>query len=312
MNCGSSKTRSNNRLHSVIRSLELLPVLALACAVSGVLYSCGNSKTETVAGSFDPENFATMTSTQVSTLISDSGITRYRIDTPLWLMFDQASEPRWTFPEGMHLEKYDNFFRIDATVDCDSATYFKEKQIWRLDGYVDITNMAKEKFLTQQLFWDQKNQKIYSDSFIHIERADRIIEGYGFVSNDKLTQYHVVNVSGIFPVEKDNEPQSDASQQPTGPTDSLGVPLSATPTVQGRPGLRPTLPRASQQRRTVSSTSTQPATEPSKPASPVPAPARPAQPMRLKKLEPVKEIKPVPAPSTPRRPARRPKKQQSS
>lgn len=311
MNCGSSKTRSNNRLTSVIRYLQLLPIIAMATTVGGVLHSCGNSQTETVAGSFDPENFATMTSTQVSTLISDSGITRYRIDTPLWLMFDQASEPRWTFPEGMHLEKYDNFFRIDATVDCDSATYFKEKQIWRLDGYVDITNMANEKFLTQQLFWDQKNQKIYSDSFIHIERADRIIEGYGFVSNDKLTQYHVVNVSGIFPVEKEND-NSAADTTPSGPTDSLGVPLSATPAVQGRPGLRPTLPRASQQKRTVPTGSQSPSPQPSAPTSPVPTTPRPMKPVRLKNTEPIKEIQPAQAPSSHRRPARRPKKQQSS
>lgn len=270
--------------------MQLLPAITALCVAAAVLHSCGSSPTETVAGSFDPENFATMTSTQVSTLISDSGITRYRIDTPLWLMFDQASEPRWTFPEGMHLEKYDDLFRIDATVDCDSATYFKERQLWRLDGYVDITNMANEKFLTQQLFWDQRNQKIYSDSFIHIERADRIIEGYGFVSNDKMTQYHVVNVSGIFPVDNDKEPDQPA--QPAGPTDSLGVPLTVQPTVQGRPGLRPTLPRASQRQRTAAHHAD---TAPSA----APAQASPAQPTTI--LKPIKRtdspLKPIVPPA---------------
>lgn len=290
--------------------MRLLPAITAICVAAVALYSCGNSQTETVAGQFDPENFATMTSTQVSTLISDSGITRYRIDTPLWLMFDQATEPRWTFPQGMHLEKYDDLFRIDATVDCDSATYFKEKQLWRLDGYVDITNMANEKFLTQQLFWDQRNQKIYSDSFIHIERADRIIEGYGFVSNDKMTQYHVVNVSGIFPVE--NDKQSEQPAQPAGPTDSLGVPLSAQPTVQGRPGLRPTMPRSSQRQRTVSTSSE--ATQPAAPASTAPAPPRTPGVIPKTKLQPIKqdiEVKPVAAPNKkPRRPAIRTKKKQ--
>lgn len=270
--------------------MQLLPAITALCVATAVLHSCGSSPTETVAGTFDPENFATMTSTQVSTLISDSGITRYRIDTPLWLMFDQASEPRWTFPEGMHLEKYDDLFRIDATVDCDSATYFKERQLWRLDGYVDITNMANEKFLTQQLFWDQRNQKIYSDSFIHIERADRIIEGYGFVSNDKMTQYHVVNVSGIFPVDNDKEPDQPA--QPAGPTDSLGVPLTVQPTVQGRPGLRPTLPRASQRQRTAAHHAD---TAPSA----APAQASPAQPTTI--LKPIKRtdspLKPIVPPA---------------
>ncbi len=304
MNFGSSKIRLNNKVPLLRDFMQLLPAFLSACVAAGVMHSCGNSPTETVSVSFDPENFATMTSTEVSTLISDSGITRYRIDTPLWLMFDQAAEPRWTFPKGMHLEKYDNFFRIDATVDCDSATYFKNKQLWRLDGYVDITNMANEKFLTQQLFWDQKNQKIYSDSFIHIERADRIIEGYGFVSNDKMTRYHVVNVSGIFPVEQNNDQGTDTQAQPTGPTDSLGVPLSATPTVQGRPGLRPTLPRASQQKRTISTNKSYADTQHIQHQGTTNHNPRP---MKLKRLEPIK-TSPTQGAQTPKRPAHRTKK----
>jgi len=273
--------RTSNKSHHITSSLRLLPAGVAVMLSAAATYGCGGKETTAVADNVDAENFATMTSTQVSTLISDSGITRYRIDTPLWLVFDQASEPRWTFPKGMHLEKYDNFFRIDATVDCDSATYFKTKQLWRLDGYVDITNMANEKFLTQQLFWDQRNQKIYSDSFIHIERADRIIEGYGFVSNDKMTKYHVVNVSGIFPVERGSESSNDSNAAP--PADTVQTSAFG---VQGRPGLRPTLPRSSQRRN-----SSHTATEETKPEQlPKPRPAnvtkRRSRPERLTPINP--------------------------
>ena len=69
-----------------------------------------------------------------------------------------------------------------------------------LNGNVRILNVQNEKFLTNQIFWDQRNHKVYSDSFIHIERSDRIIEGYGFESNEKMTTYTVTRPSGIFPV----------------------------------------------------------------------------------------------------------------
>jgi hypothetical protein len=62
-----------------------------------------------------------------------------------------------------------------------------------------MKNVAGDKFLTQQLYWDQTRRKLYSDSFIHIERSDRIIEGYGFESNDALTEYTIRKPSGIFP-----------------------------------------------------------------------------------------------------------------
>ena len=56
------------------------------------------------------------------------------------------------------------------------------------------------RFLTQQLFWDQNARKVYSDSFIHIERAEQIIEGVGFKSNERMTIYELDKPMGIFPV----------------------------------------------------------------------------------------------------------------
>lgn len=162
--------------------------------------ACGDEKTEMVSMDVDPETVPTMVTRDVITMISDSGVTRYRINTPLWLVFDEAAEPSWHFPDGMYIEKFDDDFATDATIVCDSAVYLKNKALWRLDGNVNILNTVGEKFLTQQLFWNQREHKVYSDSFIHIERADRVIEGYGFNSNDRMTTYTIRRPSGIFPV----------------------------------------------------------------------------------------------------------------
>ncbi len=158
------------------------------------------SSTATLDSNFDPETTPTMVTRPVTTLISDSGITRYRITAPEWYVFDEASDPRWTFPRGMNMEKFDNLFRQDATVTCDSAIYYSERQLWRLDGYVHIRNQAGQEFLTNQLYWDQRQKKIYSDSFIHILRDDKVIEGYGFQSDEQMNHYTIRQVQGIFPV----------------------------------------------------------------------------------------------------------------
>lgn len=191
----------------------MLLLLLIAVGMGSISSSCREEEKPVLAGKIDPEKFPTMKTLDVSTLISDSGITRYKVTSPVWLVFDEAKIPQWQFPKGLHLEKYDDFFRRDATVDADRATYFKEKQLWRLDGYVRIANIANEKFLTPQLYWDQRRQKLYSDSFIHIEKADRTIEGYGFESNEQMTDYRVRNVSGIFPASqfKNGPAQNDST-----------------------------------------------------------------------------------------------------
>jgi len=181
-----------------LRALRSLPAAAIVAGM--LLTACGEERRDYLSGSIDPEKFPTMMTRNVETFISDSGIVRYRVVTPLWLIYEESRVPHWSFPKTLALEKYDDYFQKQATVRCDSATYFEQERLWRLDGNVRITNIAKEKFLTNQLFWDDRNRKVYSDSFIHIEKSDRIIEGYGFTSNDRLTIYDVRDVSGIFPV----------------------------------------------------------------------------------------------------------------
>ena len=54
------------------------------------------------------------------------------------------------------------------------------------------------------LFWDEKKGKVYSDKFIQIEQEDKVIKGYGFESNQDLTEYEIKNTTGIFTVEDTN------------------------------------------------------------------------------------------------------------
>ena len=187
----------------------------LSGVVALMLFSCRGERKIDVLGNINLKAMPTMKTENVYTLISDSGITQYRIKSPLWIVYDEIDTPIWRFPKGLFLEKFDKKFNVISSVACDSATYFKREQLWRLDGNVEMHNDAKDLFLTQQLYWDQKMRKIYSDSFIHIERSDRIIEGLGFDSNEKLSAYNIKKPTGIFPVEnmkKENGARSNVEQ----------------------------------------------------------------------------------------------------
>lgn len=180
-------------------SLSLLPLTLLAAAIAMCAASCNDSKRETISISADPETFPTMKTLNVSTTISDSGYTRYHITTPLWLMFEEAAEPHWDFPKGVFLLKLDNDMKDNATFTADTAVYYSQKRLWRFDRNVRMRNVNGDRFVTQQLFWDQNQHKIYSDSFIHIERSDRILEGHGFDANEAMTTYTIRRPSAILP-----------------------------------------------------------------------------------------------------------------
>ena len=175
--------------------------------------SCGgNQEFEQIKESRDQQ--ALLTSDTVTTLISDSGITRYKIITEEWSIFDKKEPPYWAFEKGVYLEKFDTLLHIDASIKADTAYYYDRKKLWELKGNVQIRSQRGDKFETAQMFWDEKNKSVYSDKFIKIEQEDKIIKGYGFESNQELTEYEIKNTTGIFTVE-------DTAPAPTQPADSI-------------------------------------------------------------------------------------------
>lgn len=184
---------------SHIASMQILPLMiAVICAII-ITSSCSEEKKNFVDDIENANESPTMLTRDVETFISDSGITRYRITADIWYVYDEAKVPRWTFPQGLFLEQFDNELRQNSKVNCDSATYFSEKKLWRLDGDVVMVNVARDSFLTKQLYWDQRTKRIYSDTaFIRIVSKDRTIEGYGFSSNEQMTDYSIKRPTAIF------------------------------------------------------------------------------------------------------------------
>lgn len=136
----------------------------------------------------------------VMTLISDSGVTRYRITAERWKMFDKAEPPYWEFERGVHLEKFDEQFTVQASLKADYAHYNEEEQIWHLLGNVHALNLEGEQFDTPELFWNQKTERVYSDSAITIQRETSIIYGVGFESNQEMSKYTILHPTGVFPL----------------------------------------------------------------------------------------------------------------
>lgn len=150
----------------------------------------------------DRSSMPALDAQEVTTLISDSGITRYRIKATKWLIFDKADTPYWEFPAGIYLEKFNADLEADATVEADYAYYNEPAQRWTLRGNVRAINLEGERFETPLLYWDQREESVYSDSSIVITKAKSIIQGVGFRSNQEMTNYTILRPTGIFPIEE--------------------------------------------------------------------------------------------------------------
>lgn len=150
----------------------------------------------------DRKNTPVLYATDVNTLISDSGIVRYRIKAQTWQVYDRADTPYWEFPDGIYLERFDANLESDANIEADYAFYDETAQRWKLVGNVKALNLEGETFETPLLFWDQKTESVYSDSSIVITRETSVIKGIGFRSNQSMTKYTILRPTGVFPMEE--------------------------------------------------------------------------------------------------------------
>ena len=166
------------------------------------LLSCSDEKKSVAAPIEEPDSIPYLSTYGVTTLISDSGRISYRIDAEEWLVFDKRQPPYWAFEKGVYLEKYDNDLNVEATIKCDTAYYYSAQQLWKLIGNVDIRNQKNERFYTDLMYWDQENEKIYSDAYIKIEQEDQVTEGVGFSSNQSMTLWEIKNTKGIYTIKE--------------------------------------------------------------------------------------------------------------
>ena len=183
-------------IHSSITATLWVAVMLLLLTLA-----CSGEHKEVVEVTFDPETTYTMKTTGVISLISDSGVTRYRANAKEWLVYGKAKEPYWYFPEGIYVEKFDSLFHTEASIVADTAYYYDKQGLFQFVGQVEVKSLQGERFETEELFWNQKEDKVYSDRFIRIEQEDKIITGVGFESNQNMTRYTIRESRGVFPVD---------------------------------------------------------------------------------------------------------------
>lgn len=202
-----------------LRYIQTIRILFFSILIVCFLQSCGNDKKEYVDLPFDRNTTPTMQDDSVSVLISDSGIIRYKMITDIWLSYDRSNDPFWFFPAGIYVEQFDESFHKQATLKADSAWNFHRKKLWRLKGNVFMKNIKDEVFKTDEVYWDEYQQRIYSDKYIEIYKPDELtLRGYGFESNMNMSQYRIYRPFDSPFVLKDDENQSASVPQPVAKT----------------------------------------------------------------------------------------------
>jgi len=149
---------------------------------------------------------------KVEILYSDSGKVKMQLNAEEIKQYGKTERPYIEFPKGIHVILFDDLLQPKSEILADYAKYFQEEKLWEAHGNVIAFNISTgEKLNTEELFWDESLQRIYSNSFSRIENKDGIFYGQkGFETNQKFTPIRLKSSKGSVNL-KDEE---DTGQNP--------------------------------------------------------------------------------------------------
>ncbi|HRI58102.1 MAG TPA: LPS export ABC transporter periplasmic protein LptC, partial [Saprospiraceae bacterium] len=168
-----------------------------------------------VSGCTDPEegkrqvftenDVAVEVGRNVEILYSDSAIVRVRVTGPLLHNYNDRENPRQEFPSGVKIEFLEPDLSIRSTLTAKSAVRYQEKgQIIARDS-VKLVSVKQEKLETEELIWDEKTAKIYTEKFVKVTKPGEIIYGYGLEAEQDFSYWKITVPKGRIKVEQLDE-----------------------------------------------------------------------------------------------------------
>lgn len=172
-----------------------------------VFTSCMQNSTKELQIVEQEQESASLIVKDVHTFITDSGYHKYEFETPELLNYENVEEPYVDFPKGIKFKALSDQGKTQKTfIRCNDARYYKEPNLWELNHDVQAITEKNDILMTEQLFWDTKEHKIYSDKFVKITTKNQVITGYGFESDEKMSYYEIKKPGGELELEsKDKE-----------------------------------------------------------------------------------------------------------
>ncbi len=184
-----------------------------------LIVACEQPQEHTAPAIHERDSVSMMTTYGVNTLISDSGVIKYRIVTERWDVNTLKQPTRWTFERGIFMEQFDDQFHIEGYIYADTAWYYDQLKLWELRGRVRIRNANGLVFRSEELFWDGIKHEFYSYKYSRAVTPERELEGTYFRSDEHMRHYVVSNSVGSFQSEdlepEEEEPAKDQKKNET-------------------------------------------------------------------------------------------------
>ena len=127
-------------------------------------------------------------------LYSDSAVVRLMIRAARMQEFEGGD---MEYPEGFYVEFYGKEGEMTSKLEADQAFYNNDEDKWRAVGNVKLESIQKhQKLTTEELYWSEKDEQVYTDKFVIIETEEDVLHGEGLTAAQDFSTYRILKPTG--------------------------------------------------------------------------------------------------------------------
>ena len=170
-------------------------MIATAAAVAFIVISCKGKLGE--AENLDLKEVPVQTVDNMFIVQTENGRIQMRSEAPLMERYERDTLSYELFPDGFFVYGYTDDEKLETEIVADNARHLKYKdgrESWEAFGNVVVRNLIKQEVMdTDTLYWDQKNEKIYTHCYVRMYSPDGFMQGYGMESDQRARNSIIFN-----------------------------------------------------------------------------------------------------------------------
>lgn len=141
-------------------------------------------------------------STGVEIIYSDSAQVKAKLIAPEVLYYRTAN-PYQELNKGVTVIIYDEDQQETSRITSDKAVRRENEGIVELRENVVVTNRKGETFKSEELIWNEKARRFFSNKTVAITTANQTIYGTNFTAPEDFSYYEISQASGNFNVSEE-------------------------------------------------------------------------------------------------------------
>jgi LPS export ABC transporter protein LptC len=169
-------------------------MIATALAVAFVVISC-KEKLD-VAQALDLDNTPMQIVDDMFIVHTENGILQMRVEAPLMERYKKDTVEYELFPKGLAVYAYTDEGLLETQILSDNAKHQKfsdGRETWAAFGNVVVKNLIEQQTMeTDTLYWNQQDEKLYTDCYVKMYSPDGFMQGYGMESDQKASTAYIL------------------------------------------------------------------------------------------------------------------------